>query len=694
MDSVLCLESEIRKAMANKEVLVGVFFDVEKAYDMLWKEGVLIKLDNMGIKGKMYNWIMDFLFNRTIQVRVGTSYSSIYRIDNGTPQGSVCSPVLFNFMINDIFSTIGQRLGKSLYADDGALWKRGRNIEYVEKSMQKAVNEVENWVNKWSFRLSVEKTKVICFSKKRKSPNIKINLYGQTLEQVTEIRFLGVWMDTKLTFASHIKKVQDKCKKGINILRCLAGVDWGATRQALQRVYCAMIRPIIDYGNIVYSSASESLLKKVSVIQSQALRIGSGAFCTSPVSAMQVEMAEMPLKFRTLKLKMTYWNSVRGHGDTHPVKEVLQKCWEHEHTKYRSFGWNADMEAKEIGIDCIKTSPTVVIPAIPPWLFQMPLVDLQLHSKINDKNRCMTKEEIVDQYLQQKYFNCTQIYTDGSKNPDNGYTGAAIYIPYFKHSVVKRLSNNVSVFTTEMVAILMAMQWVEEIQPISVVVCSDSYSALNSLKSGSSASRQDILYEILLNIYRINQMGVSVEFVWIPAHVGIEGNEEVDKLAKTALKKEGVEIDIPLCKSEIKSIVKAAIIRLWQEDWNKESKGRHLFNIQSKVGKERRTYGNRKEDTVITRLRIGHSKLNCSMFIIGKSDSECCSHCGRTETVEHVLLYCEAYRRERNQLVGKLKDLEMNVISVKDIFQNAQKQSKIYGFLLKFLRDTGLINRI
>ncbi|MGL5733123.1 MAG: RNA-directed DNA polymerase, partial [Metamycoplasmataceae bacterium] len=153
MDSIVCLESEIRKAMVNKEV----FFDVEKAYDMLWKEGLLVKLDKMGIKGKMYNWIMDFLINRTIQVRVGTSYSRTYSTDNGTPQGSVCSPVLFNIMISDIFSMIGQGFGKSLYADDGALWKRGRNVVYVESSMQKAVNEVEKWVNKWNFSLSVEK---------------------------------------------------------------------------------------------------------------------------------------------------------------------------------------------------------------------------------------------------------------------------------------------------------------------------------------------------------------------------------------------------------------------------------------------------------------------------------------------------------------------------------------------------------
>jgi len=93
MDAILSLEADIRKV--NREVLVGVIFDIEKAYDMLWKEGLLIKIKCMGIGGKMYNWIMDFLQERTIQVRVGVENSKTYKIDNGTPQGSVCSPVFF-----------------------------------------------------------------------------------------------------------------------------------------------------------------------------------------------------------------------------------------------------------------------------------------------------------------------------------------------------------------------------------------------------------------------------------------------------------------------------------------------------------------------------------------------------------------------------------------------------------------------
>lgn len=129
MDSILCLEAEIRKAKVNKLVLVRVFFDVEKAYGMLWKEGLLMKLESLRIDGKLYNWILSFLFGRTIQVIVGTAFSQILPIENGTPQGSASSPILFNLMINDIYHNVDTGIGRSLYADD----EKGGEMFYLLK---------------------------------------------------------------------------------------------------------------------------------------------------------------------------------------------------------------------------------------------------------------------------------------------------------------------------------------------------------------------------------------------------------------------------------------------------------------------------------------------------------------------------------------------------------------------------------
>ncbi len=95
MDPVVCLETEIRKAQINKDSVMAVFLDVEKAYDMVWKDGLLIQLYKIGIKGNTFNWIKSFLYERYIQVKIGTSVSNKFRVDNGTPQGSVISPLLF-----------------------------------------------------------------------------------------------------------------------------------------------------------------------------------------------------------------------------------------------------------------------------------------------------------------------------------------------------------------------------------------------------------------------------------------------------------------------------------------------------------------------------------------------------------------------------------------------------------------------
>ena len=111
MDSILCLESEISKAQTNKEIVIAVFFDIGKAYDMLWK-GLIIKLDKLGVGGKMYKWVLGFLFGRTIEVREGKEDTPVYMVENGTPQGSLCSPIFFNCMINDIFEEVGEGTSK------------------------------------------------------------------------------------------------------------------------------------------------------------------------------------------------------------------------------------------------------------------------------------------------------------------------------------------------------------------------------------------------------------------------------------------------------------------------------------------------------------------------------------------------------------------------------------------------------
>lgn len=70
-----------------KELMVIVFFDIEKACDSMWKERLLIQMNRMGISGRLFNWVLDFLSERKFRVKVVLEISEEYDIVNGIPQG-------------------------------------------------------------------------------------------------------------------------------------------------------------------------------------------------------------------------------------------------------------------------------------------------------------------------------------------------------------------------------------------------------------------------------------------------------------------------------------------------------------------------------------------------------------------------------------------------------------------------------
>ncbi len=112
--------------------------------------------------------------------------------------------------------------------------------------------------------------------------------------------------------------------------------------------------------------------------------------------------------------------------------------------------------------------------------------------------------------------------------------------------------------------------------------------ALTSLLSGKSEARQDLVFEVLLSLFRIRQIRIEVHFLWVPAHVGVNGNEQVDLLAKKALNHPQIEIKLGLSKAEFKRVISVEVNKKWQKLWNSASKGRHLFQIQEYVGNERK----------------------------------------------------------------------------------------------------------
>lgn len=117
-----------------------------------------------------------------------------------------------------------------LFADDAVIWKRGFNISHIIGSIQRDTHILEQWGLVWGFKFSVLKSQVTHFTRKKVPENQEIMLYNHTIEKSNAFKYLGVWLDSKLTWKLHIEHVETKCKKVLNLMRMISGLSWGADK--------------------------------------------------------------------------------------------------------------------------------------------------------------------------------------------------------------------------------------------------------------------------------------------------------------------------------------------------------------------------------------------------------------------------------------------------------------------------------
>ena len=147
------------------------------------------------------------------------------------------------------------------------------------------------------------------------------------------------------------------------------------------------------------------------------------------------------------------------------------------------------------------------------------------------------------------------------------------------------------------------------------VIFSDSKSVLESIQTQNS--KNITLKEINEIIQQIlNKSRKTLEFCWVPSHRGIEGNVKADKAAERARERErDDQFEIPY--TDLYPLVESFVRQKWQERWEEADLNRanKLFAIQPEVGPFDTQGLNRKEETVIHRLRIGHTRLTHSFLM-------------------------------------------------------------------------------
>ncbi|GFT43345.1 putative RNA-directed DNA polymerase from transposon X-element [Trichonephila clavipes] len=182
--------------------------------------------------------------------------------DQGVPQGSVLRVTLFNIHMSSILNHLPPSMGGMLYVDDLQISCQGSDMRLIERQLQTTVNELVKWCDQNGHTISPSKSSCVHFCRKRNlHPDPLIHIGNVQIPVVSEVRFLGVIFDCKLTFLPHVLYLRKKCERSLNILKVLSNTLWGADRVSLLQVYQALILSRLDYGCVVYGSASASVLK-------------------------------------------------------------------------------------------------------------------------------------------------------------------------------------------------------------------------------------------------------------------------------------------------------------------------------------------------------------------------------------------------------------------------------------------------
>ena len=217
--AVLHLIQNILNALQKKEHTLVIFLDLMKAFDCVHHSILLTKLERYGFRGKFLEIMASYLSNRTQVVDIGV-ISSACNILHGVPQGSVLGPLLFNIYINDL-SLILPNLFKILFADDTAVLKSGTNLEDLVDQLNNDLIILADWIKYNKLALSIGKTKCMLFSTKHVQQKPAVLIDNVPLGYVREIKYLGLIIDDRLGFKSHITTLKSKLARYQGIIYSL-----------------------------------------------------------------------------------------------------------------------------------------------------------------------------------------------------------------------------------------------------------------------------------------------------------------------------------------------------------------------------------------------------------------------------------------------------------------------------------------
>lgn len=645
-DNLVGLENLIQENISRGREVLTFFFDIEKAYDTVSRKKLLKTLEDLGVEGNLYRYAVDFLTNRQFKVKIGEDTSSVAEQEEGVPQGLSFSVQLFKVAMDCVRDFIGE-CESFLYVDDIAIAfvLNGKFVKpYQKRRIQNCLDNLVRWSENFGLKLSHKKSKMVKFSRRPRSTKLLLPVFKigeHPIEQITEAKFLGVILDETLSFRKQIDDTVKKTTKDLGIIRYLGSNRVGVCRDQLLMILNSKVRSKLEYGSIIMDKVANGHWKKLEVVYNKGLRICLGAFRTTPVKSLYGEAGVPYLRERRSEMAKRFVIKVLGQQE-HFLLQMLAhqpKPWNAAQAKRKNNRESVLRETyRELEVEHLNNiANTQAFTIIPTWLESTVKVDMLLHS-VSKASQCPSvwQKEALEKI--NEYNGYTIRYTDGSKLDERTGFGVAS-----KDRTVcfDRLSDGTSVYTAENAAIYSgASTDLEEDERVALF--SDSLAALEAL-----AARDDNNPSTLLFLNQLEELKREIVLVWIPSHMGIKGNEDADTAAKR-----GRDIDSEPEKlysvQDALEILRKKSLKEREENW-KKTENNFLRTIKNEFRRLKLPLSlSRKEERIITRLRLGHTRFT-NQHVFHKLEAIPCVFCidhNENEndvrvTVSHILKSCK-----------------------------------------------------
>lgn len=328
-DHIFSLTSLIRNRLSVKKHTYVAFVDMQKAFDWVDRDLLLLKLLINNIDGNLYRSIKSMYSDTLSAVRINGMCTDWFQCNSGVRQGDVLSTTLFSIYINDLAKEIKdlnlgipvfeQKVSILLYADDIAL------IAENEEELQLMLNKLSSWCDKWRMKVNQAKTNIIDFRPKRSQrSDFKFHIGGVELNTVEQYKYLGVVFNEYLDFNVTAEILSDAGGRAL-------GAIIGKTKHikdlgynTFNRLFQAGVKPILEYGSEIWGYKP---FTHTDNIQNRAARYFLGVHRFTPILALRGELGWYTTqKMRWLNM-FRYWNRLINMPENRLTKCIFEWDW-------------------------------------------------------------------------------------------------------------------------------------------------------------------------------------------------------------------------------------------------------------------------------------------------------------------------------------------------------------------------------